>query len=541
MRFSRAVTFLILSLGLQCVQASGQQVVATWTDATGNWSNPANWSTLTVPNNGGGRTYSAVITAPGSVVTMDVLNDTIDNLSLASGNQLNINSGNTMNLVSGQSVAFGSSINSHGTLNNASGSDLFAGLLGNLGVLNNYGVITSYGLTNTGTLNNHGFIGAYSIPSFDISITNVTGAIFNNYGSVEFNLTRIVNYGALTNSGLMTEIDNGSLTNAGTITNVSGASMKFGIGGGGIVNLSGANVLNAGSITFDDAGMQNAGKLINSGTITTTNLFGGGFANSGTIINSGTIDSFNPFDGFANSGAIINSGAINNFGTSGNGGPDGRFLNSGTIINSGTITNDGIFSNSGAVLIANSGLVTTSTNYTQTSGSTIVDGKLTATGNALVNIQGGTLGGTGTINGNVLMAGTMRPGDAPGTLTIFGNYEQTGTGIFKELMSPYAQAFLDVSGNVVLDPGALLEITLLRGFNPLGDTISIMDFSTLSGQFANGSSFLDDGFLWDITYRQHEIDVTAVEAVPEPSSMLLLSLGLIALGTIAKRKKWQNS
>ena len=132
-----------------------------------------------------------------------------------------------------------------------------------------------------------------------------------------------------------------------------------------------------------------------------------------------------------------------------------------------------------------------------------MDGTLTATSGAIVDIQGGTLGGKGTINGNVLMAGTMMPGDAPGTLTIFGNYEQTGTGIFKELMSPFAQAFLDMSGNVVLDPSATLDITLLGGFNPLGDTISIMDFSALSGQFANGSSFLDDGLREELRRRNY--------------------------------------
>jgi len=53
MQSSRVVAFLILFLGFQCIQASGQRVVATWTDASGDWSNPANWSTLTVPNNGG--------------------------------------------------------------------------------------------------------------------------------------------------------------------------------------------------------------------------------------------------------------------------------------------------------------------------------------------------------------------------------------------------------------------------------------------------------------------------------------------------------
>jgi hypothetical protein len=390
-----------------------------------------------------------------------------------------------------------------------------------------------------GTLNNYGGIGGDSFGLTNIiSVTNSAGSTFNNYGALSSFDSLTANYGTLINHGQITSTQGGGLVNGGALVNISGASIMFAESGGFLTNLSHANLINAGNIELFDYGGQNAGNLINSGRIDSLNPFGGGFANSGKIINSGTIDSLNPFDGFANSGTIINSGTINNVSASGF---DGRFLNSGTIINSGTFNNSGTFTNSGAVAISSTGLFTTSTNYTQTAGRTSVDGTLTATSGAIVDIQGGTLGGKGTINGNVLMAGTMMPGDAPGTLTIVGNYEQTGTGIFKELMSPYAQAFLDVSGKVVLDPGALLEIRLLGGFNPLGDTISIMDFSTLSGNFANGSSFLDDGFLWDITYRQHEIDVTAVEAVPEPSSMLLLSVGFIALGTFVKRKKWQNS
>jgi hypothetical protein len=62
-----------------------------------------------------------------------------------------------------------------------------------------------------------------------------------------------------------------------------------------------------------------------------------------------------------------------------------------------------------------------------------------------------------------------------------------------------------------------------------------MDFASLDGQFANGSSFWDDGYLWDITYYQHEVDVTAVQA-PEPSSLLLLVLGLATLALYAYRK-----
>jgi hypothetical protein len=192
--------------------------------------------------------------------------------------------------------------------------------------------------------------------------------------------------------------------------------------------------------------------------------------------------------------------------------------------------------NSGAVTISSTGRFITSTNYTQIAGSTLVDGTLSTTGSAIMNIQGGTLGGTGIINGNVVIAGTMMPGDAPGALTIFGNYEQTNTGTFDERMGPSSQSLLIVNGNVVLDPGASLEITLLNGFNPLGQTFDIMDYANLSGEFANGPSFWDDDYLWDVTYGQNQIDVTAVQA-PEPSSFLLPALGSFTLSAFVKQKK----
>jgi len=315
------------------------------------------------------------------------------------------------------------------------------------------------------------------------------------------------------------------IRNSGTINNIGGISVAQ----SELTNSGQLN--NSGAIGLSLSGLENSGNLNNSGAAIIN--IEGPITNSGTVNNSGTINQYY-FGGidpqFTNSGIINNSGTLSNSGT---------LNNSGTVNNSGTINNSvGTFMNSGNVTISSAGLFTTTldNNYIQTAGSTILDGTLTATGDAtIVDIQGGILGGTGTINGNVLMAGTMMPGDAPGTLTIIGNYEQTSTGIFYEQMSPYSQAFLDVSGNVVLDQGAMLEIALLNGYDPLGQTISIMDFSALSGQFANGSSFWDDGYLWDITYRQHEIDVSAVQA-PEPSSLLLLFIGITALAFYAHRK-----
>jgi hypothetical protein len=322
--------------------------------------------------------------------------------------------------------------------------------------------------------------------------------------------------------------------------NVNNGSF-FGLDGGGLVSGTLTNngvAINDGTLTnnfggtfTNNGGFDNTtGVMHNYGTI--TNNLGGTFIDAGNFFNNagGVFDN----DGFLDNSRGTNGGVINNSGTLNNSGAE--LTNSGTVNNTGQINSSATFQNSGAVTISGTGLFTTSTNYTQTAGHTIVDGTLTATGSAIVNIQGGTLGGTGTINGNVEMAGTMMPGapGTPGSLVIFGNYEQKDTGILEELIGPYSHSFLDVSGNVSLDSGALLDITLLDGYDPLNQTFSIMDFAFLNGQFANGSSFWDDGYLWDITHRQHEVDA------PEPSSASrLLSSG--GTGPSRTRKRTDRS
>jgi PEP-CTERM motif len=234
----------------------------------------------------------------------------------------------------------------------------------------------------------------------------------------------------------------------------------------------------------------------------------------------------------------------------------GGFTNSGALVlvNPGGTITAGSYSQSSQSLTDVLGTISTAS-YKQSGGDTIIEGGGTisattfkATGGTVtvngtldptaVEIgSGATLQGTGKIVGNVSMGGTMIPGGlgAPGTITIFGNYEQTGNGVLREFISSSSSGLLNVNGDVALDSDSILSIALLNGFNPIGDTFTIMDYASLVGQFSNGTSFWGDGFLWDVNYGANQIKISAVRS-PEPSSLLLLCVGFAALALCAQRK-----
>jgi hypothetical protein len=259
-----------------------------------------------------------------------------------------------------------------------------------------------------------------------------------------------------------------------------------------------------------------------AGTLIVT---GGGFSNQGILRLRGIA---NVMGGFTNSGGsvVVNPSAT---------------LTSDSYSQSGGSTDvSGILSTasyklSGGGTIIESGGTISATTFKATGGTVTVNGTLDPT--AVEIGSGATLQGTGKIVGNVSMGGTMIPGGpgTPGTVTIFGNYEQTGNGILREFISSSSNGLLSVSGDVALDSDSILSITLLGGFNPLGDTFTIMDYASLVGQFSNGSSFWDDGFLWDVNYGANQIDISAVRS-PEPSSLLLLCIGFAVLALCAQQK-----
>jgi len=150
-------------------------------------------------------------------------------------------------------------------------------------------------------------------------------------------------------------------------------------------------------------------------------------------------------------------------------------------------TAPGAFSNAGVVRIQpGASFSTGSGSYSQSAGSTTVDGTLTA---ANVLLDGGSLDGTGAITGNLTNAALVTPGDAPGILSINGNYTQTAAGALDiGLAGPASSGQLAVSGTATL--AGTLNLVLTNGFTPkAGAWFTILTFAARSGDFSTETGF----------------------------------------------------
>jgi hypothetical protein len=215
------------------------------------------------------------------------------------------------------------------------------------------------------------------------------------------------------------------------------------------------------------------------------------FANSTLTLNGGTSLATNngniTLDGAWSVFSNITFLATNN----------GRF----TLQNGRSFSTLGALSNTGQVLIDSTstltvGSLTVGSNYVQSgaSASTQVDGALIVASGNTVDIQSGTLSGTGTITANVSNAGIVHPGDSPGRLSITGNYTQTTGGTLNievgGLLAGSQYSQLAVSGDATL--AGTLNVSLVDGFTPGGGyAFVILTFATRTGDFdtENGLTF----------------------------------------------------
>ncbi|HWK41774.1 MAG TPA: autotransporter domain-containing protein [Croceibacterium sp.] len=131
---------------------------------------------------------------------------------------------------------------------------------------------------------------------------------------------------------------------------------------------------------------------------------------------------------------------------------------------------DGTGTNSFERLAIGAGVVSLTAD-TSWEGVTITGGRLIgqagttlSSSSAILVSSGATFGSAGTVNADIDVRGTLSPGASPGTMTVNGNVTfRTGSNLLLEV-SPTVSDLLNISGRMVIETGATMDITgVLQG------------------------------------------------------------------------------
>ena len=286
--------------------------------------------------------------------------------------------------------------------------------------------------------------------------------------------------------------------------------------------------------TFDNAGSltsrrgpaveaEGGGTFVNTGTIGSTDSHGILIRNNSNadITNSGTI-----------------SGAVNAISFAGGGGAAFAAthtlrLNTGSVLNGnvlgGSNTDNLVLLGTGTESIAKflnfenlsmQGIEWTLTGAgTFSTGAEVQGGLLQVNGNLtspVVTVQtGGALGGTGTVTGDVVVNGTIAPGNSIGTLNIVGPYTQAAGSTYRVEISPApASDLINVTGTATL-LGGTVDVIAAPGTYAAGQRYTILTASGgVTGTYAaltDNMPFLEFALFYDP--NNVYLDITQVLAV----------------------------
>lgn len=331
-------------------------------------------------------------------------------------------------------------------------------------------------------------------------LANITGGEIEVQGGGVLTLDdTTIAEATITNSdgGTITLIDDATLGD--TLTNPAGGSIVV-TDGNKLTVASGGPYTNDGDISLESTGAATwlyfnaTTTLFGSGTITLSDSFSNAIVGAGgtTFTNAGnTIEGAGVLG--ASSSSIVNQGIITADGATllriTPGVLPTGFDNQGSLNATGAgglLITSGGFTTSGQVLVAEGSGLERYGDFTQTAGSTIVNGEFSATGAVSIT---GMLGGGGTMTANVthLGNGAVSPGASTGQLTIEGTYAQAASTILEIELGGTAPGEFDVlaiTGNATI--GGVLTVSLVDGFFPeAGQTFEILTAAGLSGTFAS--------------------------------------------------------
>jgi len=303
----------------------------------------------------------------------------------------------------------------------------------------------------------------------------------------------------------------GNFTNDGTLTIGNGS--KFSVGTNGAFELgdfsSSTSTLNAGAFVLTGTGQV---QFNNGGDSLDIVSSGGSITLAGASTTSSLIDQ-NGNSALAN---FANNLQFASFTLT-----TGRtFTTGGSFTNAGTLS---IQKASGTQLIIGGG-----GSYSQTGGTTTLDGKLTASGG--INISGGHVyGNNGTFTGNFdLTGGTLNPGDGidrMGVLNIAGNYTESGAGVLNIDVNGSSSTptfdVLNITGTANL--GGTLTVNVLVTVGA-GQTFDIMNYTSETGTFTTlNLPKLKGGDTWSISYNAKDVVLTVDGPAAAPANLGLVS------------------
>ena len=156
----------------------------------------------------------------------------------------------------------------------------------------------------------------------------------------------------------------------------------------------------------------------------------------------------------------------------------------------------------------------------------------------MIDIQGGTLNGSGTISGPVLLgtAAALNPGNSPGTSTINGNLTSSGKMIF-EIGGLGAGQFDELKINgAALFTGGTLEFNFINGFSAAaGNSWDFLFANPFSGQNTLNYTFngLAPGLQGIVSFNTKHWNLS-VTSVPVPAAVWLFGSGMLGLLGVAR-------
>jgi len=542
----QGMVVLVICLGLTTgLTKSVQADTCTWNGSVSiDWTNPSNWTGCGVPGVSdyvvipAGATNNPTIPIMSAVTVASITIDTGATLSIMKGSGVNA----ALWTINGSLVANAADSPININYNGGTGS----GVVNNFGTISKIGADNLFiysSFTNSGDLifdesgtsyggvvlvrgGNHTgkFQGKYLFLGGDVA-----GQAYNFYSTSNIQVTRLsVRLGTVNIAGTYSPPYSGSTLDVQSSGGTVAVNFK---NGAKVIRMAEKTFINYGSkltletqadnYTMQELTIDYGGELQVLDDLTVNNKFdwkSGKLSgvNGRTTINTGTVFTMgqsiytqNDFtlDGHTlvnnavanwnnrnltllNSAVIENNGTFNaNATTTMSAGATESFINNGNFYkntDSTTTTMNVPFTNDGIVQVNAGSLV-----FQQgmdNGENTIINlgGGILDPGDTLILDSGDSLIGSGTLDSNLVNAGTVSPGASPGIITVDGDYTQDSSGTLAiELDGTTAGTDYDqlvVTGAVTF--GGTLDVSLIPGFTPsAGQNFTIMTYASRSGEF----------------------------------------------------------